>query len=243
MKILQLNAWGGRLDYALTDYIEKEAPDVICLQEAISLDGGKAGLFTTIEEIKKAARMDYIFMSPTFSFNMMNRVADFGNCVISKYPILTQKTVFTNGEYKRGLDWGVDDLNMRNFQHVVVNVLGIEVNIVNHHGYVVPEHKNGNELTLKQCIQIASYVEQLNGPVVVAGDFNLVPESPSLEKLNSKLCNLTLENGIKTTRTSLTKKTEPCDYIFTSRGVEVKSFYNDETVVSDHQPLIAELIL
>ena len=87
---------------------------------------------------------------------------------------------------------------------------------------------------------IVDYIDKLKGPIVLCGDFNLKPESESLELINAKLVNHAKERGVLTTRTPLTYKTEVCDYIFTSPNIQVKDFQILDDIASDHKALLIE---
>ncbi len=240
MKLLQLNMWGGRLMPQIEDLLKSEKPDILCIQEAISFSVNGAGLFIPIEQIQ--ANFDFPFLSfaPVFSFNYMKGTARFGNGVMSRHPISKTEVVFTHQKHKDNFMWDESDGNMRNFVHSVVSVNSKPCNVISHHGYWVHSHKNGNEETLRQNRMIADYVKELNGPVIVAGDFNLVAKSESMNILNEVLDNLTLKHNLKTTRTNLTTKTEACDFILVNDGVKVKKFCALEEVASDHQALLLD---
>ena len=93
---------------------------------------------------------------------------------------------------------------------------------------------------MRQCGEIADYIKALEGPVVLTGDFNLAPESESLEQINTVLVNHAKERGVLTTRTSLTHKTEVCDYIFTGSDIGVIDFQVLDDIASDHKALVVE---
>ena len=95
---------------------------------------------------------------------------------------------------------------------------------MNHHGHHVPEHKNGDAETLRQCKIIADEAREAGDRAILAGDFNLVPNSESIEQINTVLTNQSLEHKLTTTRNQLTTKNEVCDYIFTGRDIEVLNF-------------------
>ena len=76
--------------------------------------------------------------------------------------------------------------------------------------------------------------------MIITGDFNLLPDSESIEILNKDFRNLTKEYGLQTTRTDLTHKSEPCDFIFVNDKVAVNDFYASEVVASDHQGLVLD---
>lgn len=237
MKLLQLNVWGGRLEKQLIQLIKKENPDILCLQGAIDIRGGKSAMFASTEEMQEAIGAKHIFFSPVFTFKYMKRQADFGNCIISKHPIVSQHATFTGREYIPDFDWLEHDPNMRNFQHVSIKLGDTPLNVLNHHGHHIDAHKNGDEETMRQCRMIADYAEQLEGPIILAGDFNLAPSSKSLGQISAVFKNLSAEYKLTTTRTALTSKIEVCDYVFVNDQIKVTEFKNLEDVASDHRAL------
>lgn len=240
MKILQINAWGGRLGPQIAQLFKEQAPDVICLQEAISAPNGTGALFYTVEEMKKTFGM-HLVVAPTMSFGFMHASAEFGNAILSKYPFESVTTIFTEGSYIEDFDPTVHDYNIRNMLHVTLQGKERPLHILTHHGYHIPSHKNGDKKTYEQCRIVADYVAKLAGDVVLTGDFNLLPHSESLELINDVLDNACVINDVSTTRTSLTSKTEVCDYIFTSRNIEVSNFNVLDKMVSDHTALSIEI--
>jgi endonuclease/exonuclease/phosphatase family metal-dependent hydrolase len=93
-------------------------------------------------------------------------------------------------------------------------------------------------------LQVARLAEQLrrhDGPLIVVGDFNTLPESLELRPL--------LEAGL-TDCAAAGVLTFPChqptcriDHIFVSRHFEVKRCFAVDTRASDHLPLVADLVL
>jgi endonuclease/exonuclease/phosphatase family metal-dependent hydrolase len=239
VKVLQLNAWGGRLEQQVIDLMRHERPDIVCLQEIIDI-AGKAAFFPGITELQQVCGFAHAFHSPVFSFNFMQRTAHFGNAILSQLPFESTETIFTNLEYKPDFDFDTDDYNIRNLQHAVIDIGKTKLNILNHHGHHIHQHKNGDTQTLRQMQQIADYVGTLEGPVILCGDFNLAPQSESLGKINGLLANLSLTYKLKTTRNQLTPKTEVCDYVFVNDSVRIHDFRVSPDIVSDHAALIAE---
>ncbi len=239
MRLIQLNAWGGRLEHQVKDLVKKYDPDILCLQESIDINTHGI-IFANTNNIAQSANMKYIFHSPLISFKMLGTSAHFGNTIMSKFKIDNEETIFTNLEYKQDFNFERDDYNVRNLQYANVMVDGKKINVLNHHGLHVPDHKNGNAETERQMTQIYQFIKQLNGPIILTGDFNLSPSSPSLTPLNNLLTNLSAENNLKTTRTYLTSKIEVCDYIFVSSDVKVDKFEMLSEVVSDHAALLLD---
>lgn len=239
MKILQLNIWGGKLSRQIVDLLRREQPDVVCLQEVITIAGGESFFFEDLEEIQKHTGYEHAYHAPSHTFNLMKRKADWGNAILSRSPFLETADVYTYGEPIPDFDFLKDtDYNTgRVLQHAIIETENGPLHILNHHGYHVHSHKNGDDETLRQCGLIADYVKGLEGRIVLCGDFNLLPDSSSIELINSFLVNHVIENKVLTTRTPLTHKTEACDFIFTSPDIEVKSFQVLDDIVSDHKAL------
>ena len=238
MKLLQLNAWTIRLSTRIEDMVAKESPDVILLQEVLDSQYS-LGFFLSLNDLIEKLHFHHQYFSPVYSMRLMEQMAEFGNAIVSNLAFENQQTVFTNLEYKDHMSLEEDDYNVRNFQHVTVRDQdGQLVHLINHHGYHVPGHKKGNDFTLKACKQIVEYATKLEGPVIITGDFNLEPDSESIEVINAHFRNLTQEFGLTTTRTDLTHKTEACDFIFVSDGIRVNNFYASDVVASDHQGLV-----
>jgi endonuclease/exonuclease/phosphatase family metal-dependent hydrolase len=241
MKILQLNIWGGRLGKQIVELLDREKPDVVCLQEAVMFPGIENLFISPLEEITVKAGYDHTFFSASFAFKMMRRNADWGNAILSKTPFLYQYAEFTRGQFEADFDILDGDYNMRNLQHVIVEKEGKKVHVLNHHGHHLDQHKNGDEETLRQCKLIVDYIQKLEGSVILTGDFNLSPNSESLELLNAVLTNQCLTSSVTTTRTVLTYKTEVCDYIFTSPDLKVTRFEVLPDITSDHAALVVEV--
>lgn len=240
MKLLQLNAWSIRLSARFKEIIQTESPDVVTLQEVYE-STADTGVFPSLSEVCDEIRFHHKYFSPVYGGSLMGQPVQYGIATISNLELSGGYTEFTNLAYKDDFVFETDDYNIRNFQHVVVHDQnGRPIHVINHHGYHVPGHKNGNDFTLKACRQIAEYAKQLDGPIIITGDFNLLPDSESLSVFSPDFRNLTREYDLQTTRTDLTHKAEPCDYIFVNDKIVVKDFYASNVVASDHQGLVLD---
>lgn len=241
MKLINLNLWSGRLDSQIDQFLAKEIPDILCLQEVIDRREVGTELFLSLKDVERILRAGNIWFSPVFNFQLGSEKVDFGNAILSKSKFIHSHTFFTHKKYRPNFNWKSKIANIRNLQHVTIKQKeGDKLHILNYHGYHVAEHKNGNDITLKHCQTIAEYISKLQGEVILSGDFNLVPQSQSIKVLNKILTNLPATFHLTTTRTVLTHKKDVCDYIFVSKGIKVKSFRASEEIVSDHKALILE---
>ncbi len=243
MKLIQVNIWCGKLGYQLIDFLNDQQPDIVCMQEVSDLPGPAGPLFLTFEEIREATNFPHAALAPMFAYRFMKRKYQFCNAILSKLPLRDQKIEFTRGTYLDDFDELQDDINIRNFQDVTIDIQGKTLHIINHHGHFVKGSKDGNQETLRQMKILADYIENLTGPIVVCGDFNLVPTSSSIHQLDQKLINLPVKYGIKNTYSFLNIHRVVCDYIFVSKDIVVKSFEVAEKTVSDHKALIMEFEL
>lgn len=235
MKILQLNTWSCNLAPAIVDVLNREQPDVVCLQEVISAEQtGK--VLQSLEEILEKTPYEYVYYSPLVEFRFMHGTAQRGNAILSKYPFEFTETFWTNGEFQENFDYSSGYNAARGVAAAILRTPDGPLNIVTTHGYHVKEHKNGNDQTKAACETILAYCQNLKGPIVLTGDFNLVPKSDSMNVFSEVFRNLCSENNVETTRNHLTAKSETCDYILT-KDVDVTSFRVLDDVVSDHRAL------
>ncbi len=239
MKLLQLNAWGGKLGWQIIDLIKAEQPDIICLQEVNDIDGPRDYLFASFDDIAEAAGLGYRYMSPGDRSRNQKRWLAYGTAILSREPLLGAETIFTLGELNDDFDLALEaDKESRNLQHVQ---LASGLHIFNHHGLFVPEGKNGNTETDRQMSLVYDQIAAAKGPVIFCGDLNLTPETPAVQRFSNLLTNLSADLGSTYNWLSIHKVV--CDYIMTSPEVRVQRFAMLDAVVSDHNPLILEFEL
>ena len=97
---------------------------------------------------------------------------------------------------------------------------------------------------LEQSKSIIKFVKTIKGDFILWGDFNLSPDTESLQIISRELnCReLIKEYGITSTRTSLyTKPNKFADYVFVSKEIKIIDFKILPDVVSDHTPLFLEI--
>jgi endonuclease/exonuclease/phosphatase family metal-dependent hydrolase len=131
----------------------------------------------------------------------------------------------------------------RNIQFVSLKSdLGL-LTVINFHGLWNGKGKGDSDDRLLQSDNILSFLKTRTEPVILAGDFNLAPDTESIKKLEAfGLRNLIREYGVTSTRTSHYSKPERyADYIFLSNGLNIKNFSVLPDEVSDHVPLALEI--
>lgn len=257
MKLITLNTWGGRVDSNFLDffYEHKDKTDIFCLQE----------VWDVHEENQKqmyASLIDAI-VGGVILRNMMEDMFSQLGKILSNYTgffrphygthyglgLFIKKDIDLRDEgdifvYKDRDFVPTGDVgdHARNIQYASINIHGKLITIINFHGLWNGKGKTDTEDRLLQSDNIIKFLKTLNNPFILCGDFNLLPDTESLNKFEKfGLRNLIKEYNVTSTRTSLYKKEHRmADYVFVSGGIEIKTFKVLPHEVSDHSPILVE---
>lgn len=239
LKILQLNAWTGRIKGALIDFIKQGDFDVVCLQEAVWGDNiTLTNFFATVDEIKEKCGYPYDLRGATWGIRIFSEdsIMEQGNVILSRKPFETAEIKEMEEPYK--IATTIDD-----FHYHLLTVLRVKVDgltIINHHGYW-DKNPLGNQETVRIAKELASFVKESDSPLVFCGDFNIIHESPAMRTLDF-LTDLTHKYNVDNTLAGLKFDGKvACDHILISDGIEVKSFTVEDRIVSDHKALVAKI--
>jgi len=119
-----------------------------------------------------------------------------------------------------------------------------ELMILNVHGLWNGEGKTDTPERINQSRKIKEFMNSMKIPMIVCGDFNLLPTTESIKIVSTDMADLISKYKIKSTRTSLYEKTERfADYMFTSKNVSIKDFRVLPEEVSDHSALLLKFSL
>lgn len=132
----------------------------------------------------------------------------------------------------------------KNIQFLKIDLNGSPFYVLNFHGLWNGKGKSDTEERLNQSQKMIECIRALNSEYVLLGDFNLTPDTKSLQMFEQELgCrDLIKEYRITSTRTHLyPKENKFADYAFISSGVNLKKFEVMTDVISDHSPLLVEL--
>lgn len=256
MKLLDLNI-GIKLDNTkkVLDFIKNEIADICTFQEAMNaIDNSCFDIFKSKNDIVKFAEYKYNEFAPLFIADGITKnnivVRDFGgkaeqgSLIVSKHKIKEHHNQFYYNDYKyeydatyfREKDW------CRSIQNAILEINGKEIQIINVHG-IWNKDKIGDERTVNQSKFILSKLRK-DIPVIVVGDFNLLPNTESIKILNNELINLIEKYDIKSTRPNFDDGLDTgnivCDYIFVNNKVKVNDFKVININISDHLPLLLD---
>lgn len=257
MKLISLNAWGGKLYQPLVNFIKKNSQntDIFCFQEVFNADSQKnnpanfrLNLYNQLSKILKnhqgyfAPSLDnYLILSRSqverVKFNL-----SFGLAIFIKKDLKINSTgdLFV---YRKRSVFDPQNLNTlpRNLQFITFTKFGKKFNVCNLHGIWLKEGKKDSTSRTKQSEKINKFLAEQEGEKILCGDFNLDINTKSLEILEDNLINLIKKYKIETTRNKLFPGEEKfADYLFVSKGINVVNFQVPNVETSDHLPLILE---
>lgn len=260
MKLISLNTWGGLAFEPLVKFIqENKDTDVFCFQE-IYHNGGvlkrlgriRADLLTDL----KAALGNYqVFFYPAIKgYNLDGEHAEkanfdlqFGLAIFIKNSIrvksVGQEEIYDDHTGTLNLDFS--NLPVY-FQYIVLEHSGKYYTICNFHGIPKPGNKLDTPERIAQSKKILDFLSTQNGAKIVAGDFNLLPDTESIHLIERQMNNLISQYNISITRSPLSPYygtagfQKFADYAFVSAEVVVKSFKVPDIAISDHLPMILE---
>lgn len=247
MKLVQLNAWQGRLLRQILQFLKEEQPDFMTFQEIYSGDirTSSYGYLNCFEEIQELFPDYESYFSPCYTIPVLDRRFRYGNAVLSRYPLTDKETIFTHGAGPTSLD-SFAAYKALEGQQEPSNVQRVKVQVskqksfylVNHHGYWEPS-ATGSETTVEKMAEVAKLLKATPRPLILSGDLNIVPESPAMKPIHAQLDDLTQRGRLTTTLTRFGKvKNVACDHICISDDIKVQTFMASSALVSDHMPII-----
>lgn len=215
-----------KLDLArIAEVINKQHPDLVGLQE---VDRGvqRTQRIDEIVELAKLTRMDY-----AFAFNLKYQGGQYGVAILSRVPIrATEHRLYQNTR----------EAERRGFIRAEVRIGGRLVNFVTTH--LDYQYEDGRVFEAQQLLRALADV---NGPLIVVGDFNDTPAGGAYQLMRSMF-----DDSWSQTRAGdegfsypTDKPAKRIDYIFTRQSdrVRARRAWIVETPASDHIPVVAEL--
>lgn len=238
-------------------FLKENESDIITLQEVMrGIDTEVFDRYNNSKILKKELpQYKYQFFGPVWVAKChikkgiitkdFGGLAEQGNEVFSKYPIIEANNIFYHKNYAEF----VDVTNFRQTDHgraveqVILQVDKKQLQILNVHG-IWNHEKKGDIRTDKQCEFLLKKALEKDIPTILVGDFNLNPKSHSINIINQQFTNLINAYDIKTTRPTVRDGLDTGDsvddYIFVDNKIKVNNFQVLKTDVSDHYPLLLD---
>ncbi len=244
MKLITLNIWGGKVFEPLMDFLKKHAvdTDIFCFQEVFNNPpdiksqmqtwGAKEDIYKNIALVLK----DFDgHMAPS-------QDNEESLCMFVKKDVSVQeiRDQFVY-RWKNAIEGDDDSTLGINVQYAKFSKNKKDFMVCNLHGHWTPDPKGDNPARLEQSQNIKKLLDGFKGAKVLCGDFNVNPDTKSMEILETSMRNLVKEHNITNTRSHLYKKGNRLDdYILVSPEIQVKKFEVIQDAVSDHLALCLE---
>lgn len=266
IKIVSLNAWGGRLHDALLTFLQAEAPDILCLQEVVHSpetsmetltyrDGNhvlvqRANLFREVCAVLPDHQATFCPAAEGVLWDQATAVPSqwgLATFVHRDLHLIGQVQGFVHKDFSAN-GYG-EHPRSRSAHGVRVHDAKREkaICVVHMHGLRDLNGKGDTPERIAQAHRFASMADSLRQAgdrLVMCGDFNVEPDSQTfniLERLRLK--ELVADHKIESTRTSHYKKPGRfADYMLIDANVKRYKFeVMTQPEVSDHCPLVLSI--
>lgn len=247
VKFIQINIYKGKYLSSLLEFLKKEEPDFVAMQEVtageMNLCDNTLNLF---EYFKKELGLNGVLdkvMKPVDAPKSY-----LGNAVFSKFQIIDSETLvlktfdeFTMAKFN---DFKSFTKFPRNLLSAECVLDGQKIRVISWHAaWTAPP--TDTEETLRQAKEVADYLKNLKQPFILGCDMNAVPQSRVAGLINTVVRNLMMNSGVLQTTHPKIHKIAPrgflIDYIYESAHFKLKNLEVPQVTVSDHLPVVAEL--
>lgn len=266
MRIMCLNAWGGKLHADLLPYLAATAPDVLCLQEVVHSPETEKDWLTYRDEERVLPQRANLFREvcdalpehvATFCAAAQGVLWEGDRAIPSRwglatfvhqsFPVIAQGQGFVHKEFSP-IGYG-DHPRSRSAHGVRIYDYAHRrpVSITHLHGLRDAKGKHDTperSLQANRLLGLARQVAEAGDLSVICGDFNVEPQSETLRLLESaRFVELVQRHGFKSTRSSHYKKSNRfADYMLINQADAVQDFQViRQPEVSDHCPLVLTL--
>lgn len=252
LKVIQLNLFRGKyLDKAI-DFLKKENPDIITLQEVTTnrlnlYEDKNANLFKIL--------LLELGLEGVYHGDLKlagDEKSTFGNAVFCKFGIKRHKIVVLKTfrpveveETDSRITKEFIPLFPRHILDVTAHAGNRDLHVICVHGAWTAPPEDTSE-TLRQADLIAGHIKSLgDSPYIMGGDFNMPPGSRVIEKISAVSTNFMIGSGVKQTTHPWLHHIAPLgflvDYIFGSDQFSVRTLEVADVDISDHLPVVAQL--
>lgn len=201
------------------EFIKSYNIDIIGLQE-VDKNVSRTNFEDQLKILADKLEMYYYFGS-----NKRFLSGEYGNGVLSRYPLQNSENIIMQGKEPRGLlktNVLIDENRRLNF---MVTHLGLDVN----------ERQ-------KQFNSILEYVGLYEEDLILVGDFNVTDNDPNIIKIQQKLNDVGDKTIYRYVNTLNVFRNEyRIDYIFTSKSIKINRYKVEKVQYSDHFPVIVDI--
>ncbi len=247
LTFLTLNLWqGGNLFDAVIQFIKEVDPDILALQEVYdSHDKSLKRKYRSLEVLKKTfPELKYFNFAPAFLDNRKEGKIEQGNAVFSKFPIINSNVYFYQIPYSTTYEEKTKNFPFcpRNLQETLIQINNKQLYVYNTQGIWGLDGKDSPEKIVMSNV-IVKHIKNKK-PVILAGDFNLQPNTQTIYNIEVHLRNVFKNELISSF--NMKRKDNPgyatavVDMVFTSKEIKIIKHVCPQVDISDHLPLIVQ---
>lgn len=270
MQLISLNTLAGFFLEPLLEFVKTSADktDFFLFQEVTDTQvegavqkGYRPDLFAQLKRALPGFQGYFASMHPfhdAFASPLFNTTnVDYGIATFFKknHSVVREGSFYIYKEANAHVQ-GDDASYPHSMQYVGVEVGTTPLIVCNFYGTARPGNKLDTPERILQSQKALDFLSQQKGEKIIAGDFNLLPETESVRMFErAGFHNLVKEFSIPTTRGTLVKKMHPeyadtpegfqefADYAFISQGITATAFTVPDLPISDHLPLILDFAM
>lgn len=243
----------------IREFLKSYPSDIVCLNEVIKpVDNTAFEKYNSYSAVRNSlTNLTYDFFAPKlvmdrfYAKNFHGKklfehkfggFVEYGNQIYSKYKVLSGEVFWVQGNFEYYSNWdNFPEDDSRNVQVVDLEIeKNIKLRVINYHG-IWSKNKRGNNETLKACRIINKLGSEVDGPAIISGDFNLFPDTESMQVFSENYISLVDKYNINTTRLETNelsdKKRNIVDYILITKDIKVNDFKVIKSKMTDHLPL------
>lgn len=240
------------------EFLKSQDADFIALQETVQpLEGSVYPEYQTHTDIEQALRLThpYGFFGPIWVGDAFRGQGipecRFGGHIQQGLDIFS-KHAFVGGTHEffyKHFEYMIDWSNWRQEDHgravqiALFEIEGRPLQLLNLHG-IWTHDKRDDDRTLAQCQYLVEAARRREIPTIITGDFNLLPDTDSIQIMSDSFRNLIREYDVRSTRPAFRDELDTggkvIDYMFVSDDIEVRKFGPVQVSISDHLPLVLD---
>ncbi len=247
IKIITINIEAGSLADNLLAFVAAHVPDILLLQEVFTSPESPDTRFYILKHLQEMLPHHHVDRAATYDAYRDGARIEAGNAILSTFPIVNRNVVFYGSPYASQYVEPIHDYATvpRNLQYVQLDVRGTLLHVFNTHGIWGQD----SAPTAARVAMSHVIVEHIQGrsPVVLSGDFNTVANTPPIDLLEQHLRNVF--KGTVPSTLNMRRKHHPVyatlalDMLFVSKDIAVTYQACPHVDISDHLPLIMEIML
>lgn len=254
MRLMTLNLWGGKLWPALSPFLmEQRAVDVFCFQEVFSsvtpqtiAQGMRAQLFQEIGALLPEHQGFFAATISGYDFDgPVSAPLQYGLAIFIRQtmPAMESGSALVYGQEQTVTPGEAFPLFPRIVQFVDLRVNAGGVRILNFHGHIARHGDIGDTAErLSQFQRLQNVLTQSPSPWILSGDFNVAPQTQSLDLVAAAGHNIVAAATPSRTRAAFYSGNNMVpDNIFVSPGVRARDVVVYDVAVSDHLPVSCEI--